>query len=55
VSDNRPNHPLRASLRRVIALILVPALAVLSWVEAGAFDRYSMSYFTKTHVAPTPS
>jgi hypothetical protein len=49
-----PPHPIAAILRLLISTLFMPALVVLAWWKALQFDPYTMSFFTKTYIEPTP-
>lgn len=49
-----PRHPIAGGLRVLIALGLMPVLVLLAWWKAGQFDPYTMSFFTKIYIEPTP-
>jgi hypothetical protein len=49
-----PPHPIAAMLRLLISTVFMPALVVLAWWRAEQFDPYTMSFFTKTYIEPTP-
>lgn len=51
---NMSNDRFAAGMKIVFALIVMPALVGAAWWKAGQFDPYTMSFFTKTYVAPTP-
>lgn len=38
----------------LICLVFMPALVWAAWSKAWQFDPYTMSFFTKIYVAPTP-
>lgn len=38
----------------LIAFVFLPALTWAAWNKAWQFDPYTMSFFTKTYVAPYP-
>ncbi len=48
-----PSHPIAQTARLLIAIVFMPALVILAWSKAAQFDPYTMSFFTKTYIAPT--
>lgn len=36
-------------------LVIVGTMAAIAWWKAPQFDPYTMSFFTKTHIAPSES
>lgn len=53
-NEGQPSHPVKRTAGIVFALVLMPLLVILAWNKAGQFDPYTMSFFTKTYVEPTP-
>lgn len=48
------NHPATKASGLLFALFIMPCLVVIAWMKAPGFDPYSMSFFTKTYVEPSP-
>ncbi len=49
-----PNNRFNAVSQIVFAFFVLPALVVTAWWKAWQFDPYTMRFFSKTYVAPTP-
>lgn len=47
-------HPLTRAMQWLLVLFFFPGLAFVSWQKAWQFDPYTMSFFTKTYVEPSP-
>lgn len=54
MSAREPESPLRRLTQVAIVFVALPTLVTLAWLNAGQFDPYTDSYFTKTYVEPTP-
>jgi hypothetical protein len=54
VTEKNP-HPITRASGVLISLVFMPVLVVLAWWKAVQFDPYTMSFFTKTYIEPTPS
>lgn len=39
--------------REIFGLLVVGTMAAIAWWKAPQFDPYTMSFFTKTHIAPS--
>ncbi|MCP1337814.1 hypothetical protein [Futiania mangrovi] len=48
------NSPLTTAMQLAIGFVFLPSLVWSAWSKAWQFDPYTMSYFTKTYVVPTP-
>jgi hypothetical protein len=49
-----PVRPSNTLMQIAIGCFFMPALVWAAWSKAWQFDPYTMSFFTKTYVAPTP-
>lgn len=48
------DSPLTTVMQILIAFVFLPLLVWAGWSKAWQFDPYTMSFFTKTYVAPYP-
>lgn len=48
------DRPSTTLMQIAICFVFMPALVWAAWSKAWKFDPYTMSFFTKTDVAPTP-
>ena len=48
------DSPLTTVMQILIAFVFLPLLVWAAWSKAWLFDPYTMSFFTKTYVVPTP-
>lgn len=48
------DRPLHTAMQIAIGFVFLPVLVWAAWSKAWQFDPYTMSYFTKTYVAPSP-
>jgi len=51
---NMSHSRLGTVMQIVFAMFVMPAMVGTAWWKAGQFDPYTMSFLTKTYVAPTP-
>ncbi len=52
-ASNSDSPPING-MQILIAFVFLPALVWAAWSKAWIFDPYTMSFFTKFYVAPTP-
>jgi O-antigen/teichoic acid export membrane protein len=48
------DSPLITAVQVFFVGVFMPLLVGLAWWQAPQFDPYTMKFFTRTHVAPTP-
>lgn len=48
------DSPLATVMQIIFAFVVMPFMVWAAWSKAWQFDPYTMSFFTKTYVVPTP-
>ena len=48
------DSPLTTAMQIVFGFVVMPTLVWAAWSKAWQFDPYTMIFFTKTYVVPTP-